>query len=130
MLRERGGKSMNDTPEKDGKQSSSFSTSQENLPPTAEPIDYTRPTETAVRTRTWACTSMILGIVAVLSNCCCCGFPFGIAAIVFAAVDKTKNGRFDGMAVAGLVLGIVSIVMVFVMLALYVLMILLSEPVY
>ena len=68
----------------------------------------------------YATASLVLGIVSVLCCCCCCissGIGLivmglsAILAIVFAFVSKKNNdGKMDGKAVAGLVLGIVAIV--------------------
>ena len=49
--------------------------------------------------------SLICGILGVL--CCGC-FPAGIAAIVLGFMGKDRGGR--GMAVAGIILGVISIV--------------------
>ena len=56
-----------------------------------------------------ATASLVLGITALF----CCGMPLSIAAIVCAVVSKSKSpdGRMNGMAVAGLVLGIIGVVM-------------------
>ena len=56
--------------------------------------------------------SMILGILSVL--CCaggCMGFIFSIVATVLAIVEKSKNGKMSGMALAGLITGIAGIVL-------------------
>ena len=62
--------------------------------------------------------AMILGILS--SICCCLGYAgiiFGIAAIVIACFSKKENGRFDPMALVGLVLGIFGLVLSASMLA-------------
>ena len=51
--------------------------------------------------------SMVLGILSVI--CCCltwAGLIMGIAAIVFAVISRKSLGYFDGMTIAGLILGI------------------------
>ena len=67
----------------------------------------------------YAVASLVLGIVALLSCCCCCSSGLGlivmgvcaILAIVFAFLSKkNSDGKMDAKAVAGLVLGIVAIV--------------------
>ena len=120
---------MNNAPENN--QDSTFFTTQESVQPVAEPIDYIRPPETVERNETFARVSTILGIISIFANCCCSvlGVPLGIAAIVLAAVDKSQNGRFCGMSVAGLVCGIISVAMIFVVAVLYVLLLLLSASV-
>ena len=69
----------------------------------------------------FAIASLVLGIVSVLCCCCCCFadtlglIVMGVAAIlaiVFAFLSKKNtNGKMDGKAIAGLILGIVAIVM-------------------
>jgi flagellar biosynthesis protein FlhB len=67
----------------------------------------------------YAIASLVLGIVSILSCCCGCTSILGlivmgisaILAIVFAFVSKKNaDGKMDAKAIAGLVLGIVSIV--------------------
>ena len=70
------------------------------------------PTEPPKEKNPTAITSMVLGIIGVVSICCCgVGAPvFGIAALICAIVSKSKTGKMNGMAIAGLIMGIVSIV--------------------
>ncbi|MBO7304536.1 MAG: DUF4190 domain-containing protein [Clostridia bacterium] len=59
------------------------------------------------KTRVWSVFSMVFGILSVV--CCCLTYValvFGILALVFAVVSRTRLGYFDGMAIAGLVLGV------------------------
>ena len=75
----------------------------------------------------YAIASLVLGIVSVLCCCCCCfaetiGLIImgvsAILAIVFAFLSKKNtNGKMDGKAIAGLILGIVAIVMLLLFLA-------------
>lgn len=67
----------------------------------------------------YAIASLVLGIVSILACCCCCSSGLGlifmgvsaILAIVFAFVSKKNNdGKMDAKAIAGLVLGIVTVV--------------------
>lgn len=63
------------------------------------------------RNRGFAIASMVLGIFSVI--CCCSTIVALITAtlsIIFAIVSRVRMGYFDGMAVAGLVLGIVGFV--------------------
>ena len=69
----------------------------------------------------YSIASLVLGIVSILSCCCCCGEVLGtivmgvaaILAIVFAFLSKKNNdGKMDAKAIAGLVLGIVAIVII------------------
>lgn len=55
-----------------------------------------------------AITSLVLGILSVL-GCCCCT-PLGVVAVVLAIVYSKRAGKLDGMALAGLILGIIGIV--------------------
>ncbi len=67
----------------------------------------------------YAIASLVLGIVSLVSCCCCCGEALGlilmgvsaVLAIVFAFLSKKdNNGKMDGKAIAGLVLGIIAVV--------------------
>ena len=63
------------------------------------------------RSRGWSVASMVLGILSVL--CCCLtygGLVMGLLSIVFAVVSRRNLGYFDGMAIAGLVIGIIGTV--------------------
>lgn len=52
--------------------------------------------------------SLILGILSIAAICCCgSSLLFGAAAIVLALVRRKKRGSMDGMAIAGLVMGII-----------------------
>ncbi len=98
---------MNLTPEgNDNKPRSSFETGSANADVQA---DYTRPPEFRRREPVLGILSLIFGIVSVMANCCCMlsGIPFGIASIVLAVVDRSKNGSMSGMSIAGMICGIV-----------------------
>ena len=66
----------------------------------------------------FAIASLVLGIVSLVGCCCCCTEVLGmivmgvsaVLAIVFAFLSKKNEGKLNGMAIAGLVLGIISIV--------------------
>lgn len=63
--------------------------------------------------KTFSIVSLVTGILSVLIGCCCTPYIaiiLGVVAIVFAALSKKKNGKFDGLAIAGLVCGIVGTV--------------------
>ena len=53
---------------------------------------------------------MILGILAIFPGCCCglLGVPLSIAAIVTGSIGM-KNPEGKGMAIAGIVLGVVGL---------------------
>ena len=75
----------------------------------------------------YAIASLVLGIVSILCCCCCCfaetiGLIImgvsAVLAIVFAFLSKkNNNGKMDGKAIAGLILGIIAIVMLLLFLA-------------
>ena len=57
--------------------------------------------------------SLVCGILGILLSCCCtwAAFPLFVAAIILAIVEKSKTGKMSGFAIAGLICGIVSIVL-------------------
>ena len=63
-----------------------------------------------------AITGLVLGIVSILMVCCCYGFPFNVAGIVFSIIGMNQiksdpvNQLGKGLALTGLILSIVSIV--------------------
>ena len=64
------------------------------------------------KTYGWSVASMVSGILSVI--CCCTGWTglfFGIISIIFAIISRKNLGYFDGMAVSGLVLGIIGLVL-------------------
>lgn len=72
------------------------------------------------RTMIYSVLSLILGIASFIL--CCCGGWFGLGlgvlAIVFSIVSRRHLGYFDGMSIAGLVLGICGTVFGLVVVAL------------
>lgn len=55
--------------------------------------------------------SLVLGIICIV--CCCIDFLALVCAalaIIFAILDKKKNGKMNGMALAGLICGIIGAV--------------------
>ncbi len=65
--------------------------------------------------RGFAIASLVLGILSAVGLCCCCTIPavsaaLGVVAIVLAIIYSKKAGKLDGMALAGLILGIIGIV--------------------
>ncbi len=69
----------------------------------------------------YAIASLCLGIATVFFTCLCCCLYYvaivtGILAIVMAFVSKSKNGgKMSGMAIAGLILGILGILFFLIM---------------
>lgn len=59
-------------------------------------------------------SSMVVGIVSLVTTILCCMFPLGIfggiASTVFAIISLKKNGKNSSKAVAGLVCGIIAFV--------------------
>ena len=63
------------------------------------------------KTYSWSLAAMICGIISVI---CCTGYVgiiLGILAVVFAGISRKNLGYFDGMSIAGLVLGIIGFVL-------------------
>lgn len=63
------------------------------------------------KTLGWSVASLVFGIISVF----CCffgwvGLAFGIVAVVLSVISRISLGFFDGMSVAGLILGIFGIV--------------------
>ena len=67
----------------------------------------------ANRTNMMAVASFLCGLFGLLSLCCCIAFPLsillGVAAITLAILSR-RGEPFSGYAIAGLVLGILSVV--------------------
>ena len=63
------------------------------------------------KTLLWSVLSLIFGIASVI---CCCflggGIVLAVVSIIFSFVARKKLGYFDGLAIAGLILGIFGIV--------------------
>jgi hypothetical protein len=73
------------------------------------------------RTNPLALAGLILGALALLAGCCCYGVPFNLAGIIcsglaLAQINRDPQQQGRGLAVAGLVLSILSIVLAAVML--------------
>ncbi len=81
------------------------------------------------RTNQLAVAGMVLGILAVVSGCCCYGLPFNIAGLICSSIALAQTSRDPaaqsgrGMAIAGLVLCILSF-----LIAASMLIIVLSNP--
>lgn len=63
------------------------------------------------KTTGWSVVSLVSGIISVV--CCCLGITgiiFGIVAIVSALLSRKVLGYFDGLSIAGLILGIFGVV--------------------
>jgi len=63
------------------------------------------------KTMGWSVVSLVTGIISVI--CCCLGVTgiiFGIVAVVSAVISRKVLGYFDGLSIAGLILGIFGLV--------------------
>ncbi|MFL2904771.1 MAG: DUF4190 domain-containing protein [Limisphaerales bacterium] len=82
------------------------------------PVQYPQVTTThANRTNPMAITGMICGIISLPAICCCYGFPFHILGIIFSMIGlsqikKSPGEQGKGMAIAGLICAILSIILV------------------
>jgi hypothetical protein len=82
-------------------------------PPIAPPPCGMASAGRMAKTNSYAQAGMIFGILSLV--CCCCGFPFGILGLVFSLIGLSQinanpqlhEGR--GMAIAGLILSILSL---------------------
>lgn len=84
-------------------------------PPIAPPLRGSSTAGQMAKTNSYAQAGMIFGILSL--TCCCCGFPFGILGLVFSLIGLSQinanpqlhEGR--GMAIAGLILSILSLLL-------------------
>ncbi|MBQ8310687.1 MAG: hypothetical protein IJX80_06720 [Clostridia bacterium] len=69
--------------------------------------------ETSAVGRGFAIASLVCGIVGILM-CCCCVYLFnlilGVLAVVFAIVSARMSKKMSGLAIAGLILGILALI--------------------
>ena len=80
------------------------------------PVDLGTPEKNG---RTMAISSLILAAVSIFllfMGCCCINLIPAILAVVFAAISKKRDGKMSGIAIAGLVIGIISIVLTVILL--------------
>ena len=81
------------------------------------------PVAPSSRTNSMATAGMVLGILSLTLGCCCYGLPFNVAGIICSsiALSQIKNDPVNhqgrGMAIAGLVFSILSIVVAGLLLA-------------
>lgn len=76
------------------------------------------------RNYSFGLTSMVLGILSIVFTCCCYSMsPFlGIASIVLGIISLKKHEDNKGFAIAGIITGIVGIVLAIVTIAVFVYM--------
>lgn len=63
------------------------------------------------KSRAWSVASLVVSIFSVI--CCCLPWPgivLGALSIVFAVISRKNIGYFDGLAIAGLIVGIFGVV--------------------
>ena len=81
------------------------------------------PVAPSSRTNSMATAGMVLGILSLTLACCCYGLPFNMAGIICSSIALSQikkdpvNHQGRGMAIAGLVLSIFSIVVAGLLLA-------------
>ncbi len=91
-------------------------------PEVPNPYAGFEPNQPKKKKNSFSVASLVLGIVSIAGCCCCCCSDIlglitmgvaGVLAIVFAFVSKkdNENKKMDGKAIAGLILGIIAIVM-------------------
>jgi len=82
------------------------------------PFPVTRP----ARTNQMAIAGMVLGILSITAGCCCYGLPFNVIGVICSALALSEISKDPlaqqgkGLAIAGLVLSILSILLVVLML--------------
>lgn len=93
----------------------SSQSTQEILPPENQPAygqepPYEQPAEPP-RPSAMATASLVLGILSIVFTCCCCGgFIFGSLGIIFALLSRVDH-TMEGRAKAGLITGIIGMVL-------------------
>lgn len=65
-----------------------------------------------------ALASLVMGIIGIVTFCCCGGILFGSLGIIFALLSKTEQ-QFEGYAKAGLITSSIAIGLVVVMAIFY-----------
>lgn len=91
--------------------------------PGAMNTGYPLPGPVGPKPNPMAITGMVLGIVSIVMVCCCYGFPFNIAGIVFSIIGLNQikkdpiNQLGKPLALTGLILSILSIVVGLALLA-------------
>ncbi len=85
---------------------------------------YTSTTTETTASTGLATASLILGIISIVTGCCCCGnILFSIAGIICSILQKPlEDGKKPGTATAGLITSIVGVVMAVITLIAYVIL--------
>ncbi len=88
--------------------------------PAPAPLPMAGPVVSVPKTNAMAITGFILGMLSVLGSwmvCCCYGFPLNLLGLIFSLVGYSQikadpqNQRGKGIAIAGVVLSVLSIVL-------------------
>jgi len=94
------------------------------IPTSAGPAPI-RPLTAATRTNPLATTGLVLGIISITIGLCCYGLPFNVAGIICSAIalvqinNDPQRESGHGIALAGLVLSILSLLFAALMLIFY-----------
>ena len=81
------------------------------------------PAKTLPKTNQMATAGLVLGILSLTAGCCCYGLPFNVVGIVCSVVALSEiskdplHQQGKGLAIAGLVLSLLSILMAILLLA-------------
>jgi hypothetical protein len=90
--------------------------------PAVTPAPFATGTTPAQTTNAFATTGLVLGIISLSAGLCCCyGLPFNVSGLIFSLIALSQirshpekySGR--GMAVAGLVLCLTSLALMFIL---------------
>ena len=92
--------------------------------PVAAPVPAPLPTLAPRRTNAMAVVGMVMGILSIMLVCCCHGLPFNLLGIIFSVVALSQikqdpvNQQGKGMAIAGLILSLLSVLLSIILLLL------------
>lgn len=76
-----------------------------------EEIDYERIILEKNKSRAWSAASFVLSVFSLL--CCCISLAsivIGLFAVVCAIISRKNLGYFDGLSIAGLIIGIFGVI--------------------
>lgn len=92
----------------DGDEFRTYDDTEADRPPVREEVRYEEIFDRSKpKSRGFSVASLVLGIFSTV--CCCFGWGvlvMGIMAVVFAIISRKTLGYFDGLSIAGLILGI------------------------
>lgn len=87
------------------------------MPQPIRPLANQHPAWQPQRTNGLAVTGLILGIVSLLTACCCSGLPFNVLGLILSAIALAQISRQPdvysgkGIAIAGLIVCVVSLLL-------------------